>query len=94
MQPCSYFPVVAGNVKRQKFGEIWHTSELFESLRAFEKYKGRCGECEYINVCGGCRARADAVLEDYLEEEPFCNYVPIKTRKRLADAVQAGKSSK
>ena len=94
VQPCSYFPVVAGNVKKQKFAEIWHTSELFESLRSFEKYKGRCGECEYINVCGGCRARADAVLEDYLEEEPFCNYVPIKTRKRLSEAVQAGKSAK
>ena len=37
---------------------------------------------------------ADAVLEDYLEEEPFCNYVPIKTRKRLAEAVQAGKPAK
>jgi heme b synthase len=94
VQPCSYFPVVAGNVKKQKFGEIWHHSELFESLRAFEKYKGRCGECEYVNVCGGCRARADAVLEDYLEEEPFCNYVPLKTRKRLGAAVQAGKPPK
>jgi len=36
-------PGVAGNVKKQKFGEIWHTSELFESLRAFEKYKGDAG---------------------------------------------------
>jgi radical SAM protein with 4Fe4S-binding SPASM domain len=91
VQPCSYFPVVAGNVKKQSFKEIWYHSELFESLRAFEKYKGRCGECEYLNVCGGCRARADAVLEDYLEEEPFCSYVPLKTRKRLDQAVQAGK---
>jgi heme b synthase len=91
VQPCSYFPVVAGNVKTQPFKEIWYHSELFESLRAFEKYKGRCGECEYLNVCGGCRARADAVLEDYLEEEPFCSYVPLKTRKRLAQAVETGK---
>src|SRR4030066_423125 len=53
VQPCSYFPVVAGNVKKQHFREIWYRSELFESLRAFEKYKGRCGECEYLNVCGG-----------------------------------------
>jgi radical SAM protein with 4Fe4S-binding SPASM domain len=88
------FPRGGGEREEAEVREIWHTSELFESLRAFEKYKGRCGECEYINVCGGCRARADAVLEDYLEEEPFCSYVPIKTRKRLAEAVQAGKSSK
>jgi radical SAM protein with 4Fe4S-binding SPASM domain len=91
VQPCSYFPVVAGNVKTQPFKEIWHHSELFQSLRAFETYKGRCGECEYVNVCGGCRARADAVLEDYLEEEPFCSYVPPKTKKRLEKAVEAGK---
>ena len=93
VQPCSYFPVVAGNVKKQAFKEIWYHSELFESLRDFEKYKGRCGECEYINVCGGCRARADAVLEDYLEEEPFCGYVPLKTRKRLSQAVESGKQA-
>jgi len=93
VQPCSYFPVVAGNVKTQHFKEIWYHSELFESLRAFEKYKGRCGECEYLNVCGGCRARADAVLEDYLEEEPFCDYVPIRTKRRLAAAVEAGKKA-
>ena len=91
VQPCSYFPVVAGNVKRQPFREIWYHSELFESLRAFETYKGRCGECEYLNVCGGCRARADAVLEDYLEEEPFCDYVPVRTRRRLSAAVDAGR---
>ncbi|MGZ8431078.1 MAG: radical SAM protein [Candidatus Deferrimicrobiaceae bacterium] len=91
VQPCSYFPVVAGNVKKQHFKEIWYHSELFESLRDFEKYKGRCGDCEYLNVCGGCRARADAVLEDYLEEEPFCDYVPIRTKRRLEAAVEAGK---
>src|SRR3990172_4016947 len=94
VQPCSYFPVVAGNVKKQHFREIWYRSELFESLREFEKYKGRCGECEYLNVCGGCRARADAVLEDYLEEEPFCDYVPIRTKRRLEAAVEAGKSGR
>src|SRR3972149_1261100 len=88
VQPCSYFPVVAGNVKKQHFREIWYRSELFESLRAFEKYKGRCGECEYLNVCGGCRARADAVLEDYLQEEPFCDYIPIRTKRRLEAEVE------
>ena len=56
-------------------------SEIFRNLRDFKSYKGKCGQCEYINVCGGCRARADAVHGDYLEEEPFCNYVPIKMQR-------------
>lgn len=76
--PCSYFPKPAGNLHEKPFKEIWENSELFRDLRDFKKYKGRCGSCEYINVCGGCRARAYSVYGDYLEEEPFCGYVPKK----------------
>jgi radical SAM protein with 4Fe4S-binding SPASM domain len=83
--PCSYFPKSAGNVREQPFKDIWENSELFKSLRDFKSYKGRCGSCEYINVCGGCRARAYSVYGDYLEEEPFCSYVPFKMKK---DAVK------
>jgi radical SAM protein with 4Fe4S-binding SPASM domain len=80
--PCSYFPHSAGNVKQTPFKDIWEKSQLFEDLRDFKKYKGKCGSCEYINVCGGCRARADAIYGDYLEEEPFCNYTPLKMQKK------------
>ena len=80
--PCSYFPHSAGNVLKQPFKEIWETSPLFQELRDFSKYKGKCGECEYVSVCGGCRARADAIHGDYLEEEPFCTYVPVRTKRK------------
>ncbi len=76
--PCSYFPKSAGNLKEKSFKEIWENSELFKELRDFKKYKGKCGSCEYINVCGGCRARAYSVYGDYLDEEPFCMYIPKK----------------
>jgi len=79
--PCSYFPRSAGNVKETPFKDIWEKSPLFQELRDFKKYKGKCGACEYINVCGGCRARADAIYGDYLEEEPFCSYVPVRAKK-------------
>jgi heme b synthase len=82
--PCSYFPKFAGNVREKSFKEIWEKSELFKELRDFKKYKNRCGACEFINVCGGCRARAYSVYGDYLEEEPFCGYIPRKIR--LAEA--------
>ena len=78
VQPCSYFPQSAGNVKKQSFREIWENSPLFQDIRSFKDYKGRCGSCEYIGVCGGCRARAYAVSGDYMEEEPFCSHVPRK----------------
>jgi heme b synthase len=82
VKPCSYFPRIAGNIKETPFREIWENSTLFKELRDFKSYKGKCGECEFLNVCGGCRARADAVHGDYMAEEPFCNYVPVKMRKQ------------
>ena len=84
--PCSYFPLAAGNIKRQSFREIWENSELFRQLRDFSRYEGRCGRCEYTQVCGGCRARAYAVTGSYLAEEPFCAYQPggKQTAKNLA----------
>ncbi len=78
--PCSYFPMAAGNIREKSFKEIWEHSELFHDLRNFKAYKGRCGSCEYVNVCGGCRARAYAVTGDYMAEEPYCTYIPLKMR--------------
>ncbi len=80
--PCSYFPKPAGNIREQSFKDIWENSELFKELRDFRKYRGRCGSCKYITVCGGCRARAYALSGDYLEEDPFCGYVPRKLNKQ------------
>jgi len=81
--PCSYFPMPAGNIREKSFKEIWENSQLFKELRDFKKYKGRCGSCEFIGVCGGCRARAYAVYGDYLEEEPFCGYMPRKLKMEV-----------
>ncbi|MCL2011674.1 MAG: radical SAM protein [Cystobacterineae bacterium] len=79
--PCSYFPVSAGNIFRQGFEEIWKEGAVFQELRDFARLKGRCGSCEYVNVCGGCRARALSMTGDYMAEEPFCNHVPLKQRQ-------------
>ncbi|MFO0752777.1 MAG: radical SAM protein [Thermodesulfovibrionales bacterium] len=80
--PCSYFPKAAGNIRRQSFKDIWENAELFKEMRDFKGYQGRCGSCEYVNVCGGCRARAYAVHGDYLAEEPFCRYIPMRLSRQ------------
>ena len=82
IQPCSYFPKSAGNIKQMPFKEIWENSELFLSLRDFKSYKDNCGKCEYVGVCGGCRARAYAMTGDYLAQEPFCSYIPRQIVKK------------
>lgn len=78
--PCGYLPITAGEIRKNPFSEIWNNSSLFLNLRDENKLKGKCGECEYKKVCGGCRARAYARYGDYLEEEPYCIYQPEKMR--------------
>jgi radical SAM protein with 4Fe4S-binding SPASM domain len=78
VQPCSYFPKSAGNIKTTEFKKIWEESDLFLQLRDFKGYKGNCGKCEYVGVCGGCRARAYSMTGDFLAQEPFCNHIPRK----------------
>ena len=76
VQPCGYLELDCGNIRKQNFGEIWKTSEVFRNLRDYGSYKGKCGRCEFIKVCGGCRARAYEAAGDYLAEEPLCLYEP------------------
>jgi len=58
VQPCGYLEVDSGNVRENTFRDIWENSPVFRDLRDLKKYEGKCGRCEYIRVCGGCRARA------------------------------------
>jgi len=76
VQPCGYLEVISGSLRTQKLREIWERAPVFRQLRDFSLYKGRCGRCEFIRVCGGCRARAYASQGDYLSEEPLCTYQP------------------
>ncbi len=90
--PCGYLPVLAGDLRRQSFAEIWENSHVFEQLRDTNNLKGKCGRCEFRNICMGCRARAFAATGDFLAEEPFCVYEPRKgtsqSSRRKAGHVQ------
>lgn len=78
--PCGYLPVKAGNVRQQPLRDIWERSEVFARLRNLDNLGGKCGVCEYRACCMGCRARAFAASGDYLDEEPYCIYVPAAAR--------------
>ncbi len=73
---CGFLPIPAGNIRRQSFREIYENSPLFLDLRKYSLLRGRCGVCEFKVVCGGCRARALAIKGSYLEEDPYCAYIP------------------
>ncbi len=74
--PSGFLPLAAGNIRTQSLGEIYRDSPLFRALRDAGKLKGKCGVCEFRNICGGSRSRAYALTDDPFAEEPCCVYQP------------------
>jgi radical SAM protein len=75
--PSGFFPLVAGSVREQPFSEVYRTSPLLQSLRQPDGFGGRCGRCDFREVCGGSRSHAFAVTGDPLAEDPNCAYQPV-----------------
>lgn len=82
--PCSFNDVYRfGNVKDKSLKTIWsdlQTSEFFAKVRDKNNIKGKCGVCEYKEICGGCRTAALFYTGDILESDPSCAYVPKALR--------------
>jgi radical SAM protein with 4Fe4S-binding SPASM domain len=74
--PCGYLPINCGNILEKRLIEIWDSSEDLARMRDVAALEGKCGVCEYRQVCGGCRARAFGMTGNYMGEEPFCAYDP------------------
>jgi len=80
--PCPYMSVSAGNVREESFAEIWRESPLFGAMRN-PQYHGKCEDCEFKLLCGGCRARALAETGDYMGEDLWCVYQPKKDGSKV-----------
>ena len=74
--PSGFLPLAAGNVREQGLATIYRDSPLFRDLRDTSKLEGKCGSCEFKEICGGSRARAYALTGNPFAEEPCCSYVP------------------
>lgn len=74
--PSGFLPIKAGNVLEQDLPTIYRDSPLFGSLRDPDRLQGRCGRCEFRQMCGGSRSRAYALTGDPLAEEASCSYQP------------------
>ncbi len=65
-----------GNVRKRPFSKIWpDTSDpLTAGLKAHPRsVKGRCGRCQYFDICGGnTRVRAEQLTGDPWAEDPAC----------------------
>jgi radical SAM protein len=74
--PSGFLPIHAGNIRETPLREIYQNAPIFKALRNTSRLEGKCGACEYKEICGGSRARAYAVTGDPLAQEPCCIYQP------------------
>lgn len=74
--PSGFLPHRCGNVKDAGFREVYRTSPLLRSLRDPALFTGKCGVCEFRDVCGGSRSHAYAVTGDLLASDPTCVHEP------------------
>jgi len=74
--PSGFLPINAGRVPNDSLSSIYRTNSVFLALRDSTNLKGRCGVCDYREICGGSRSRAFAELGDALGEDPACAYLP------------------
>ena len=76
VHPSGFMPVTCGVFPFQHIVEIYQDSPVFRALREASRLEGKCGQCEFRNVCGGSRARAYALTGSVFAEEPDCIYRP------------------
>jgi radical SAM protein len=74
--PSGFLPLSSGNVRRRSLVEVYRDGALFQVLRDSSLLKGKCGLCQYRNLCGGSRSRAYALTGDYLAAEARCIHEP------------------
>jgi radical SAM protein len=76
IMPSGFLPVSAGNVRSADVVQVYREHPMFKALRDPSRLKGKCGYCEYREVCGGQRGRAYGITGDYLASDPACVYEP------------------
>ncbi|MFQ5937882.1 MAG: SPASM domain-containing protein, partial [Acidiferrobacterales bacterium] len=72
---CPYIEDEEGNIRNQSLLHIWDHADGFKRLRR-PLLRGKCGGCEYRQLCGGCRARPRALGGNLMDADPLCAYVP------------------
>jgi radical SAM protein with 4Fe4S-binding SPASM domain len=89
--PCFYTdltpsePMMLGNIRDKSLNKAWgeiQKSTYFNKFQDRKVLKGKCGVCEYREICGGCRNRAYALTGDITGEDSACAYIPMALRKK------------
>jgi len=73
--PSGFLPLSAGNVREESLVERYRESEIFRRLRDRSSFEGPCGECSFLESCGGSRSRAFAATGNPVGSDPLCPWV-------------------
>ena len=74
--PSGFLPLKAGSVKQVSLVDLYRQSDLFRRLRDTSNLTGKCGICEFRELCGGSRSRAWSITGDAFASDPTCTYQP------------------
>lgn len=74
--PSGFLPMSRGNVRTGNLVTIYREDEMFQRLRNADALMGKCGRCEFRELCGGSRARAYATTGSLVASDPLCAYDP------------------
>jgi radical SAM protein with 4Fe4S-binding SPASM domain len=92
VQPSGFLNLVGGNVRSDSLVNIYRNSPAFIRVRDYSKISGKCGVCEFKNICGGSRARAYALTGDPMHSDPYCIYQPAAWQSRpRSDVARQGR---
>jgi radical SAM protein with 4Fe4S-binding SPASM domain len=80
--PAGFLPMPLGNVRLQNIVSLYRTNPTLVAIRE-ARFGGRCGACDFREICGGSRSRAFAKYGDPLAEDPACAYAPQRHRRQV-----------
>lgn len=86
--PSGFLPEPVGNVRTDNLLEVYREDPTMRRLRSPETFGGKCGVCEFRQLCGGSRSRAFTMSGDAFAEEPTCAYVPAVLRENAGTAAE------
>lgn len=86
VQPSGFLNLIGGNIRLDTLVNIYRNAPAFLRVRDYSLIKGKCGLCEFKNICGGSRSRAYAITGDPMRSDPFCIYQPVAWHARHSAA--------
>jgi radical SAM protein len=87
--PSGFLPVTRGNVRTDDLAAVYRQDEVFRRLRNADALHGKCGRCEFREICGGSRSRSFAATGAVMASDPLCVYDPGRDVQPVVDAAMA-----